>query len=109
MTSKSSPLSELNGIIPSLHTPFKNDKSIDYKSLENLIKHTINTKCAGMLVTAVAGETNNLTYQEKENIVEFILDVNRNQIPVIVGCSSQKIDEIYTLVEMAKKNLQNGF
>ena len=30
-----SSINDLNGIIPSLHTPFKNNKSIDYKSLEN--------------------------------------------------------------------------
>ena len=31
MNAKLSPINELNGIIPSLHTPFKNNKSIDYK------------------------------------------------------------------------------
>ena len=29
MNAKLSPINELNGIIPSLHTPFKNNKSID--------------------------------------------------------------------------------
>ena len=36
MNAKLSPINELNGIIPSLHTPFKNNKSIDYKSFEKL-------------------------------------------------------------------------
>ena len=47
MNAKLSPINELNGIIPSLHTPFKNNKSIDYKSLEKLVLHTIDTNCAG--------------------------------------------------------------
>ena len=55
MNTKPSPINELNGIIPSLHTPFKNNRSIDYISLEKLVSHTIDTNCAGMLLSAVAG------------------------------------------------------
>ena len=103
MNAKLSPINELNGIIPSLHTPFKNNKSIDYKSLEKSVLHTIDTNCAGMLLSAVAGETQNLTFNEKAEMMEFVLDINRNIIPIIFGCSSQKIEEIYSLVDLARK------
>ena len=89
MNPKLSPISELNGIIPSLHTPFKINKSIDYNSLEKLVLHTIDTNCAGMLLSAVAGETQNLSFNEKAEMMEFVLDINRNIIPIIFGCSSQ--------------------
>ena len=58
---------ELNGIAPSLHTPFNNDKTIDYLSLKRLLDHTIETKCSGMLVGAVAGETQSLSLMKKLN------------------------------------------
>ena len=103
MNVKLSPINELNGIIPSLHTPFLKNKSIDYKSFEKLVLHTIDTKCAGMLISAVAGETQNLTFNEKSEIMEFVLDVNRNIIPIIFGCSSSKLDEIFLLVDLAKQ------
>ena len=103
MNSKLSPISELNGIIPSLHTPFKINKSIDYKSLEKSVLHTIDTNCAGMLLSAVAGETQNLTFNEKAEMMEFVLDINRNIIPIIFGCSSPKIEEIYSLVDLARQ------
>ena len=103
MNSKLSPISELNGIIPSLHTPFNNNKSIDYKGLEKLVLHTIDTNCAGMLLTAVAGETQNLTFNEKAEMMEFVLDISRNIIPIIFGCSSKKIEEIYSLVDLARQ------
>ena len=98
-----SPINELNGIIPSLHTPFKNDKSIDYESLEKLVLHTIDTRCAGMLVSAVAGESQNLTLNEKSEMMEFVLDVNRNITPIIFGCSALEIEEIFLLVDLARK------
>ena len=103
MNAKLSPINDLNGIIPSLHTPFKNNKSIDYKSLEKLVMHTIDTNCAGMLLSAVAGETQNLTFNEKAEMMEFVLDISRNIIPIIFGCSSQKIEEIYSLVDLARQ------
>ena len=109
MNAKLSPLNELNGIIPSLHTPFKNNKSIDYKSLQKLVLHTIDKKCAGMLLSAVAGETQNLSFNEKAEMMEFVLDINRNIIPIIFGCSSPKIEEIYSLVDLARQKKLNGF
>tara|TARA_B100000963_G_scaffold95874_1_gene82678 strand:+ start:587 stop:1513 length:927 start_codon:yes stop_codon:yes gene_type:complete len=98
-----SPINELNGIIPSLHTPFLKNKSIDYKSFEKLVLYTIDTNCAGMLLSAVAGETQNLTFNEKSEIMEFVLDVNRNTIPIIFGCSSSKLEEIFLLVDLARQ------
>ena len=80
--SKASPLRELNGIIPSLHTPFNKDKSIDYKSLKKLIFHTIQTNCAGMLVTAVAGETQSLTFKEKSEFGSVQTSPCKPQIPI---------------------------
>ena len=103
MNSKLSPIKELNGIIPSLHTPFLKNKSIDYKSFEKLVLHTINTNCKGMLLSAIAGETQNLTFNEKSEIMEFALDVNRNTIPIIFGCSSSKLEEIFLLVDLARQ------
>ena len=38
MNAKLSPINELNGIIPSLHTPFKNNKSIGINSIHDLKK-----------------------------------------------------------------------
>ena len=107
MNVKTSPINELNGIIPSLHTPFFKNKSIDYKSFEKLVLHTIDTKCAGMLISAVAGESQYLTFNEKLEIMEFVLDVNRNIIPIIFGCSSSKLDEIFLLVDLAKQKKVN--
>ena len=93
---------ELNGIAPSLHTPFNLDKSIDFESLKKLLDHTINSKCSGMLVGAVAGETQNLRFEEKVELMDFVLKYVANRIPVIVGCSSSNQNERIKLSEVAK-------
>lgn len=98
-----SPLDELNGIIPSLHTPFKKDKSIDYDSLEKLILHTIENNCSGMLITAVAGETDSLDLKEKEKMMNFVLNICNDKIPIIVGCSASNIEDVFILADFAKQ------
>ena len=93
---------ELSGIAPSLHTPFNLDKSIDFESLKKLIDHTIDSKCSGILVGAVAGETENLNYNEKTKLMDFVLKYVEDRIPVIVGCSANNQNERIRLSELAK-------
>ena len=93
---------ELNGIAPSLHTPFNADKSIDYQSLKKLLDHTINSKCSGMLIGAVAGETNSLTFDEKIKLMDFVLGYVQNKIEVIVGCSASNQKDRVKLAKNAK-------
>ena len=98
-------ISDLRGIIPSLHTPFNQDNSLDLVSLKNLVEHTIITKCAGMLVGAVAGETSSLSVQEKQKVIECCIKQNDNRIPLIVGCSA---DNQEARVELSKYAKQAG-
>ena len=93
---------ELNGIAPSLHTPFNNDKTIDYLSLKRLLDHTIETKCSGMLVGAVAGETQSLSFDEKNELMDYVLSYVENRIPVIIGCSASNQKERIRFAKAAK-------
>ena len=96
-------ISGLRGIIPSLHTPFLEDNSLDLNSLKNLIDHTILTGCSGMLVGAVAGETSSLTIEEKQKVTEFCVNHNNNRIPLIVGCSAANQRDRIALSKSAKE------
>ncbi len=94
--------SELNGIVPSLHTPFNPDESIDFDSLKKLLDHTIKSKCSGMLVGAVAGETQNLNFEEKIELMDFTLNYVADKIPVIIGCSASNQNDRVKLSVAAK-------
>ena len=96
-------ISGLRGIIPSLHTPFLEDNSLDLNSLAKLIDHTILTGCSGMLVGAVAGETSSLTIEEKQKVTEFCVNHNNNRIPLIVGCSADNQRDRIALSKSAKE------
>ncbi len=93
----------LRGIIPSLHTPFSDQKKIDIPSLKKLIDHTIATECSGMLVGAVAGENSSLNFDEKNRIIDECLSYNNNRIPIIISCSAKNQKDRVALSKVAKK------
>ena len=93
----------MQGIIPSLHTPFNEKNKIDIPSLRKLIDHTIATGCSGMLVGAVAGENSSLTFDEKNILLNECVTYNKNRIPIIVSCTAKNQKERITLSRNAKE------
>ena len=75
----------MNGIVPSLNTPFKSDSTVDYASLKRLVDHTVASGCSGMLGLAVAGESSTLTLDEKRRFIDGVVETNASRIPFIVS------------------------
>ena len=96
-------ISEMLGIIPSLHTPFNEKNEIDIVSLRKLIDHTVATGCAGMLVGAVAGENGSLSFDEKNILLNECVTYNKNRIPVIISCTAKNQMERIALSKSAKE------
>ena len=93
----------MQGIIPSLHTPFNEKNEIDIPCLRNLIDHTISTGCTGMLVGAVAGENSSLSFDEKNILLNECVTYNKNRIPIIVSCTAKNQIERISLSKNAKE------
>ena len=96
-------ISEMLGIIPSLHTPFNENNEIDIVSLRKLIDHTVATGCAGMLVGAVAGENGSLSFDEKNILLNECVTYNNNRIPIIISCTAKNQIERIELSKNAKE------
>ena len=96
-------ISEMLGIIPSLHTPFNEKNEIDIDSLRKLIDHTVETGCAGMLVGAVAGENGSLSFDEKNILLNECVTYNNNRIPIIISCTAKNQIERIELSKNAKE------
>ena len=93
----------MQGIIPSLHTPFNEKNEIDIVSLRKLIDNTVVTGCAGMLVGAVAGENGSLSFDEKNILLNECVTYNKNRIPVIISCTAKNQMERIALSKSAKE------
>ena len=67
-----------------LITPFNNDYSIDFKSLENLIDNLIET-VDYFVVMGTTAESSTLSLVEQNSIIEFISKKVENRIPLVLG------------------------
>ena len=74
------------GVIPILPTPFHDDESLDLESFERLIRFNAALGVDAVTVTALLGESNRLTDDERGRLVTTAVKA-AGKLPVIVGTS----------------------
>ncbi len=79
---------QLKGTGVALVTPFNEDSSVDYNSLQNLINFVINDGVQYVVTLGTTGETPTLTTQEKTEIINFTYEAVAGRVPVVVGVGS---------------------
>jgi 4-hydroxy-tetrahydrodipicolinate synthase len=75
----------LTGTGVAVVTPFKNDSSVDFKALENIVNHIIDGGAEYIVTLGTTGETSTLTKDEKLAVLDVTLDVVNKRVPVVVG------------------------
>lgn len=73
------------GLGVALVTPFKEDLSIDYEALGNLISHVITGGVDYIVVLGTTAETPTLSLEEKNEVARFIRKKTDNQVPLVLG------------------------
>jgi len=68
-----------------LVTPFKEDKSIDFDSLERLVNFQIANGINYLVVLGTTGEPATLSEAEKEAVKEKIITTNNGRLPLVIG------------------------
>ena len=87
-------------VITAMVTPFTEDLSIDYPSLEKLINHLIETGSDSILVAGTTGETPTMTHEEEHEMFYFVKKIVNGRVKVIMGAGSNSTQ---TAVESSKK------
>lgn len=89
-------------VITSLITPMKEDTSIDWESLERLIKDQFESEIDGVLILGTTGEPPTLSIEEKDQIIQKTLAV-RNELKsskeIWVGVSSNSTSNILSNIK----------
>lgn len=68
-----------------LITPFKEDKSIDFDALEQLVNFQIDNGVEYLVVLGTTGESVTLTAEEKEQVKQKVIAVNNGRVPLVLG------------------------
>ncbi len=94
-------LQKLRGVGTALVTPFRNDGTIDFTALKDLIEFQIDNNVNFLTILGTTSESATMTNSEKNAVVDFIIETVNGRIPVVVGCggnnTSQVIDSIKEL------------
>lgn len=79
----------MDGIIAVPATPFTDDDRVDLESLRRYARRVLAQGATGFLAPAVAGEVDQLTEDEREEIVAVLLEEAGGRVPVIGGATDE--------------------
>jgi 4-hydroxy-tetrahydrodipicolinate synthase len=82
-------------------TPFKNDLSIDFAALGRVVNHVINGGVNYIVVLGTTGESVTLTKDEKKAIISYVIEVNAERIPLVVGIGGNNTQEVINLIRQS--------
>jgi 4-hydroxy-tetrahydrodipicolinate synthase len=89
------------GVIPILATPFHDDESLDLESWQRLLEFMVSLGVDGVTILGVLGESNRLSDEERETLIETAVTVVRRRVPIVVGASAPGTRTVVSLCRMA--------
>jgi 4-hydroxy-tetrahydrodipicolinate synthase len=92
----------LRGVIVPLITPFKEDLSIDYSGLAELVDYCVEeVGCDGLVPCGTTGESPTLSHEEHIDVIKAVVQQTRKRVPVIASSGSNSTKEAVTLTRLA--------
>lgn len=116
-------ISKFKGTGVAIVTPFKSDKSVDFKGLESLVDHLTKEGVDYLVVQGTTGESVTLTKKEKREVIDFVIEKNAGKLPIVLGIGGNntlevckdfenfdlsKVDGILSASPMYNKPIQEG-
>ena len=90
-------------IITAMVTPMDENRKVDYKSLEKLVNHLIETGTDTILIAGTTGESPTLTHEEEVEIFSFVKKVADGRCKLILGAGSNCTETAIMATKNAEK------
>ena len=87
-------MSNFKGSGVALVTPFKSDKSVDFDALRNLVQLQIQGGTNFLVVMGTTAESPTLTKEEKEQILQVVIEENAGKLPIVYGVGGNNTVEV---------------
>jgi len=87
-------MKSLIGTGVALITPFKNDGSLDVESLKKIVRYNIDFGVEYLVVLGTTAETATLSKDEKELVIQTIIEENAQKLPLVLGVGGNNTQEI---------------
>lgn len=96
-------MSVFTGAGVALITPMKEDLSVNYEKLEELIEYQIANKTDAIIICGTTGEASTLTTQEHLDVIKSCVEITKKRVPVIAGTSSNCTRTAVSMTKEAEK------
>jgi 4-hydroxy-tetrahydrodipicolinate synthase len=96
---------QITGIFNILATPFNAQQQVDIDSLKKLIEFQIDMGSHGLTILGVLGEAGKLNTDERNLVMETVMETVNGQIPVVVGTSH---DNLQTCIGLSQSSFASG-
>ncbi|ANB59088.1 4-hydroxy-tetrahydrodipicolinate synthase [Anoxybacillus sp. B7M1] len=94
---------KLRGSIAPIITPFNEDGSIDFETLEQLINWHIESGSHAISVTGTTGEPSSLTLEERVQVMKAAVKAVNGRVPFVPGTGSTNHAETLYLTKIAQE------
>lgn len=92
------------GVGVALITPFKENRTIDFEALSNLIEYDIAGGVSYLVVMGTTAENPVLSKGERQEILDFVVKQNAGRVPIVFGIGGN--DTVVVAEQMRKLNLK---
>src|SRR5690606_33610883 len=87
-------MKELIGTGVALVTPFKKDFSVDVEALKRIVRHNIDGGVEYLVVLGTTAESATLSKEEKELVIQTIVEENAGKLPLVLGVGGNNTLEV---------------
>jgi 4-hydroxy-tetrahydrodipicolinate synthase len=92
-------MKNLIGTGVALVTPFDKNGNVDYTALENLVNFQIENGIDYLVILGTTGEPATLSNEEKNKIIEKIVSVNNNRLPMVIGIGGNNTQQVIETIQ----------
>ncbi|SER72269.1 4-hydroxy-tetrahydrodipicolinate synthase [Lachnobacterium bovis] len=96
-------MSIFKGAGVALLTPFNDDKTINFEELGKIIEDQIAGGTDALIVCGTTGEPATMSYEERQQVIEFAVKKVNKRIPVIAGTGANSTNTAIKLSKQAKE------
>ena len=93
-------MNKFKGTGVALVTPFRKEGEVDFNALQKLVEFQIENGVNYLVVQGTTGESVTLTDEEKVSVLEYIIDVAKNRVPIVLGLGGNNTSNV---VQQIKK------
>ena len=87
-------MKSLIGTGVALVTPFTKDLTVDFEALERIVNHCIDGGIDYLVVLGTTAESATLTESEKQQVIDKIIEVNNNRLPLVLGIGGNHTQKV---------------